>query len=114
MMISGRTPITAGATNSNILQGQYIEFLPHDCILQFGLTSDEAAITADNILVDVLIGTEIVARQYVPRASAVQPVFPDDFHLSHAAPAGDRLIIGVQNKAGATKNLFWVIIMDAR
>jgi len=112
VVISDRVNLAAGAVNQNIFAGNYIEFVPDDCILQFGFTSDEAAATADNIKLDVLCGTEQIARQYVPRASGAQPVFPDDFHLSCPAPAGERIVGSVRNAAAGAKNLFWVLMLD--
>ncbi len=112
MIISDRTNIAAGGLNANIFAGNYIEFMPDDGILQFGFTSDEAAATADNIRLDVLCGTEQIGRQYVPPATAAQPVYPDHFRLSCPAPAGERIVASVRNAAAAAKNLFWEVILD--
>ncbi len=112
MYISGRTNVAAGARNDNVLAGQYIEFPPRHGFIQYGLTSDLTAVTADDFSVDVVSGTDIIARALAPRASAAQPVYPDDFHLSDAVAAGDRQIIGVSNKNAGAKNLFWSLIYD--
>ena len=112
MQISGRTNVAANGNNPNVLVGQFIEFPPRDGFIQYGLTSDLTSATADDFSVDVLSGTDIIARALAPRASGNQPVYPDDFHLSDAVAAGDRQIIGVTSKNAAAKNLFWNLIYD--
>ena len=112
MLISGRTNVLAGGNNPNIFAGTYIEFMPDDGILQFGMTSDEAAVSFDNISVDILCGTMIIANNYNPPATAANPVYPDHYVLSCPAPAGERIIGKVRNAAGVAKNLFWTVMFD--
>lgn len=112
MVISGRTNIGAGGSNANIFSGSYIEFMPDDGILQFGFTTDLTAATSDDISLDVLCGTELIASQFNPPASGANPVYPDNFQLSCPAPAGVRIIGKTSNKNAAAKNLFWQVIYD--
>lgn len=116
MIISGVSSLAAGGFNPNVLAGQYIEILPHDGILQFGLTSDEPAATIGNTVVDILLTTDIIARQVVPTskvgAPQLQPIYPDDYHLSHPALSGERIFMSHQNKGAATQRLFWSIMFD--
>ncbi len=111
MLIGDTLTLAAGAFNQNVVAGKYIEFVPRDGIVQFGLTSDSAAAIGD-LRVDVLSGTDIIAQQVIPRPSASTPVFPDDFHLSDAVAAGDRIIISVRNGGGVSHTLYWAIMYD--
>src|SRR5258707_3105374 len=112
MLIGNRTNVGAGAGVDNVIAGQSMESRPRHAYIQYGLTSDLTAVTADDFSVDVVSGTDIIARALAPRASGAQPVYPDDFHLSDAVAAGDRQIIGVSNKNAGAKNLFWSLIYD--
>ena len=112
MLISNRTNIGAGGQNDNLFAGSYIEFMPNDGILQFGFTSSEAFATADNISVDVLCGTDLIASGFNPRATTSQPIYPDGFLLSCPAPAGERIIAKARNKAIAAKDVYWTVMFD--
>src|SRR5258707_13917824 len=97
MLIGNRTNVGAGARVENMLAGQYIEFPPRHGYIQYGLTSDLTAVTADDFSVDVVSVTDIIARALAPPPSGPQPVHPDDFHLSAAVAAVDRPIICISN-----------------
>lgn len=112
MRIANVQNVAANSRVDNVLAGQFIEFPPRHGFMQYGLTSDLTAATAGDFSVDVLSGTDQVARGLAPRASGAQPVYPDDFHLTDAVAAGDRQIIGVSSKNAAAKNLFWDLIYD--
>lgn len=111
-IFSGRTNLGAGTLNSNIIAGTPFEIAHGDGVLSFGFTSDEAAATADNILIDLFIGHELIASGFVPRASAAQPINPDDIVLRHPVLAGDRTIIKARNGAAGAKNVWWVVVYD--
>lgn len=112
MLISNRVNLAAGGQNDNIFAGSYIEFMPNDGILQFGLTSDLAAANSDDMVLDVLCGTDLIASSFNPPASAAPPIYPDHFLLSCPAPAGVRIIAKARNKNAAAKNLWWVVMLD--
>jgi len=114
MLISGRVSQATGTQTDNIFAGTYIEFMPADGILQFGMTTDQPLATADNAKVDILCGTELIASSYSPRTTgaASMPVYPDDFRLSCGAPAGVRIIGKHRNLGGATQVLFWEVMFD--
>jgi len=112
MVISGRTNIAAGGLNANFFSGTYIEFMPGDGVLQFGFTTDLTAPTFDDIKLDVLCGTELIASSFNPPATAANPIYPDAFTLSCGAPAGVRIIGKATNANAAAKNLFWSVMFD--
>ena len=112
MLISGRDNLAAGGVNNNIFAGTYIEFMPSDGILQFGMTTDEAAATFDTQQIDILCGTMIIANNYNPPATGANPVYPDHYVLSCPAPAGERIIGKHRNTAAGAKNLFWTVMFD--
>lgn len=116
-LISGRTALASSGVNNNFFSGSYIEILPTDAHLQFGFTSgDLAAITVADIEIDVLCGTDQIAKQFNPRALGVAPqapIYPDDFLLSCEAIAGDRIIGTVRNlDAANAAALYWAVIVE--
>jgi len=113
VIISNRTNLAAGGSNDNIFAGSYIEFMPNDGILQFGFTDDQPVATSDNVQLDVLCGTELIASSFNPRGpGGGPPVYPDDFILSCPAPAGERIIGKARNKDASARNIWWSIMLD--
>lgn len=114
MQISGRTSIGAGGLNTNIFLGSYIEFMPDDGVLQFGLTTDAGVTTPEDVKVDILCGTELIASSFVPPsfAAITSPIYPDHFTLSCGAPAGVRIIGKVSNANAGARNIMWSVMFD--
>lgn len=119
MLINGRTPLVAGASNNNFFAGTFIEFLPGDGVLQFGFTQgDLDAVTAADIEVDIFVGNDVCALNFNPKPTGTAgilrtPIFPDDFLLSCAAVGGDRLIGKVRNlDAANAAALYWTVMLD--
>lgn len=99
MIIQGSTTLAAGATNDNIIQGSQWEFLPFPAGLEFGLVGDA---NGADLRIDVYVGAETVMESGISSNANRSPVYPDDFNLTHSAPAGSRIKIRVRNtNAGA-------------
>jgi len=77
---------TAGV--ANILSGNTFEFLPYDARVAMGFTAASAGIT-----LDVLVGSDVEATQFVPLVKATSPIIPDDMAIVFEAFEGSRLTI---------------------
>lgn len=112
MQIGSVTSLAAGAANDSVLEGTIFEILPSDGVLQFGFTSDAAAATSTDILIDVIIGLEVVAIGFSPSTAAVPPIFPDHITLQHPGMAGERIILKIRNAGAGARKVWWTVIFD--
>jgi hypothetical protein len=105
--IQGSISVAASSVNENLLAGSQFEFLPYDASLDFGIVGDA---NAADLRVDVYSGQDVLMESSQPSAQNRIPVFPDDFSLSDAAAAGERVKIRVRNlNAGAARTVFWSV-----
>ena len=99
MIIQGSTSLATGTTNDNILAGSQWEFLPFNAGLEIGLVGDANGI---DLRIDVYVGAAILMENGIGSNANRSPIYPDDFALTHAAPAGSRLKIRVRNTNAGT------------
>lgn len=93
-------------TIDNVLQGSQYEFLPYDAELAFGLNGDA---NAADLRCDVYSGQDVLMENSEPSAQNRMPVFPDDYSLTDAAGAGERIKIRVRNSNAAARTLFFAL-----
>jgi hypothetical protein len=95
------------ATLVNLVAGSQYEYLPNDANVEIGLLGD---VTGG--LVTIISGSDLLAQEgAMPFLAGLgnYPKYPDDFHWSDEAAAGDRLTVQVRNPTGGTINVRWVI-----
>jgi len=90
-------------TVDNVLSGSQFEFLPFDAFLEFGLVGE--GVVGDWI-VDVFSGQDVLLETGEVSILDRQPVYPDDFSLTDAAAAGERIKIRIRNSSAGTLNFF--------
>jgi len=94
VVIQGSTSIAAGATNDNILAGSQWEFLPFPAGLEFGLVGDA---NGADLRIDIYVGQQTIMEAGIGSNANRSPVYPDDFGITAAAPAGSRMKVRVRN-----------------
>jgi hypothetical protein len=90
--------VAAGAS-AQLLTGSAAEFLPNDSMVEIAL-----ATTAVGVVATVSSGSDVLQEEspIFVLAAGVAPKYPDDYTLSDAAGAGERLSVKVRNTtAGA-------------
>lgn len=117
MIMTGRTTLAAGASNNNFYSGSPYEFIPALSQTEFGFTTgDLAAITTEDVEVDVICGGEAIVLNGLCRALGTaprMPIIPEDYQLSGICAAGDRLIGKVRNlDAANAAALYWGVIIN--
>jgi len=95
---------TASENVTNLLAGEFFEFLPYPAQIEVGLS-----VSAASVLVDFLSGTDVVAKEFRPVVKATAPVYPDDFTLVDVAAAGERLILAARETAAATPSILYTV-----
>lgn len=106
MIIQGSTQLATGTTNDNILQGSQWEFLPFPAGIEIGLVGDA---NGQDLRIDVFCGADILMENGIGSNANRSPLYPDDFNLTHTAPAGSRLKIRVRNTNAGTVVLKHII-----
>ena len=97
-LIQGSSSVAAASVNDNVFAGSQFEFLPYDAALEFGLNGDA---NGADLRIDVYSGSDTLAENLVPNSQNRVPVYPDDFPLTDAAMAGERIKMRVRNTNGA-------------
>lgn len=105
--ISGRTPVSAGQTVSNVLLGSQYELAPFDGTIEIGMC-------ADVNLVDCAIfsGPDTLQEPggFVNKKAAdTTPVYPDDYHWEDEVAQGDRLKITIHNGNAGNAVVYWAV-----
>lgn len=101
MFIKRNLSVAAGATVENILSGSVFEFLRQDGLVEIGILS-----SSSGLLAGVSSGADILMEDGSPvdvvRIANQGPIYPEDYSLTDAAMAGDRLRVALRNPtAGA-------------
>jgi hypothetical protein len=99
-VIQNTVSVAGNGVIDNVLSGSQYEFLPYDAALEFGLVGDA---TASDLRVDVYSGQDVLAESMQPSAANRTPIYPDDYPLSDAAAAGERIKIRVRNLNAAAR-----------
>lgn len=106
-VIQNSVSVAAASVNDNVLSGSQYEFLPYDAALEFGLVGDA---NAADLVLDVYSGQDVLAEDMQPSAQNRIPIYPEDYTLTDAAAAGERIKVRVRNtNAGAARTLFYAI-----
>lgn len=106
-VIQGSVSIAASGVNDNVLQGSQFEFLPFDAALEFGVNGDA---NGADLRVDVFSGQDVLMENAPMSVQNRIPVYPDDFQLTDAAGAGERIKIRARNtSAAAARTLFFSV-----
>lgn len=106
-LIQNSVSVAAGSVVDNVLSGSQYEFLPYDSALEFGLVGDT---NAADLVLDVYSGQDVLAEDMSPSAQNRVPVYPEDYSLTDAAAAGERIKIRVRNTNGAAaRTLFYAL-----
>lgn len=82
------------------LQGNQYEFLPFDAFVEFAILGDAAAV----VLASVFSGSDVLMQEsQVDDLAVATPItYPDDYSLTDAAGAGERLGVTLTENAAAT------------
>lgn len=105
-VIQSSVSVAANGSVDNVLAGSQFEFLPYDSYLEFGISGG-----ANGLVSDVYSGQDVLAEQMqVPPTNRI-PVRPDDFTLTDAAGAGERIKIRVRNTTGGALTFFFSVII---
>jgi hypothetical protein len=92
-----RQPYTAPAGGTVFpLQGQQYEFLPFSAALEFAVLAAAAGLE-----VTIYSGSDLLQQRGPATVKTTPPLYPDDFLLTDAARASERLSIEVSNPTGA-------------
>lgn len=94
--IKVQTTVPLNGQVDNALTGNQYEFLPFDARVEFGIVA-----AAAGVLTDVYSGSDTLVEAGVVSAANRIPVYPDDFDLTDAAAAGERLKVRLRNTTGA-------------
>lgn len=97
-VIQSSVSIAASSVNDNVLTGSQFEFLPYDAYVEFGLVGDA---NGSDLRLDVYSGQDTLAENMTPSSQNRIPVYPDDFSLTDAAAAGERLKVRARNTSAA-------------
>lgn len=103
-IISKSRVFVASENISNLLAGEFFEFLPYNAMIEIGL-----AVTAASVLVDIITGTDVIAKEVRPVVKATSPLYPDDFFYQDIAAAGERIVIAARETAAATPTIFYTV-----
>lgn len=106
-LIQGSASIALSSVNDNVLANSQYEFLPFDAMLEFGLNGDA---NGADLRVDVYSGTDVLLENAPMSVQNRIPVYPDDYNLSDAAAAGERIKVRVRNtSAAAARTIFFAV-----
>lgn len=98
MLIRKTIAAAAAAGTYFPLQGSQYEYLPFDAMVEFAILQTGST---DANLATVYSGSDVLQEQAAIDVKATAPTYPDDFLISDAAAAGERLGIQV-TKVGTT------------
>lgn len=106
-VIQGSASVAASSVNDNVLAGSQFEFLPYNAALEFGLNGDA---NGADLRVDVFSGQDILMENAPMSVQTRIPVYPDDYNLTDAAAAGERIKVRVRNTSAAgARTLFFAV-----
>lgn len=103
--ISTDTSIAAGAT-FNPLSGSQFEYIPYNAQLEIAILG-----SATGLVATISSGSDILMEEGPVSIGTIHvaPKYPDDFHLTDVAAAGDRIKVGIRNTTGGALNAFVVV-----
>lgn len=96
--------VGASANLTNILSGEFYEFLPYNALVEVAANQ-----SATGLLIDFISGVDVVAKDFTPLIKATAPVYPDDFALQDIAAAGERLVMAVRNTTAGALTLLYTV-----
>lgn len=96
--------VGGSASVSNQLAGEFFEFLPYNAVVEVGLCQ-----SATGLLIDLITGGDVVAKDAVPLIKATSPIYPDDFTLQDVVGAGERLVLAIRNTTGGALTLLYTV-----
>lgn len=103
-IIAKSRTFTASENVANLLSGEFFEFLPYNAMIEIGL-----AVSAAQVLVDIITGTDVIAKEVRPVVKGTAPLYPDDFVYQDIAAAGERIVIAARETAAATPVLLYTV-----
>jgi hypothetical protein len=103
-MIQVTGSVAANSVNDNVIQGSQFEYLPYNASLEFGLVG-----SATGLQVDAYSGQDILCESMAISTQNRFPVYPDDYTLTDAAAAGERVKVRVRNTTGGALTYFVAI-----
>lgn len=109
-MIQRRIALGAGLTASALAEDQF-EYLPYNALVEIAVLAD-----ATGVLMTVMSGSDLLMDEGpVPIGTInVFPKYPDDYHITDVAAAGERLKIRLRDtSAGARVVMVGVRISQA-
>jgi len=96
--------MVASESIANLLSGEFFEFLPYNALVEIGLS-----VSAAQVLVDIITGSDVIAKDARPVVKSTAPIYPDDFTFFDVAAAGERIVIAVRETAAATPTLLYTV-----
>lgn len=86
----------AGGATAFPFQGNQYEYLPFAASLEFAIIA-----AATGVVATVYSGSDILQQRSPVTIKTTPVVYPDDFLITDAAYAGERISVEVQNTTGA-------------
>lgn len=102
-LVANVTAILTGAVNANVLTGSIFEYAPFNAIAYYYLVGDAAG----ELRCTVTHGARTIMEESPVSRANRQPVVPDDFTMSGAVRAGERIVVKARNTGAGTNTLFW-------
>lgn len=98
VMTDQNRSVAANATVDNVLAGKLDEFLRTNSAINLSVVAQAVGLRAS-----LVVGGEVAIddQEVNARAGATAIIVPDDFLVSAAGFAGDRLIVRLRNTTGA-------------
>lgn len=93
--------VLAASGSASALADDQFEYLPYNALVEFAMLTD-----AVGVLATVFSGQDLLMDEGpVPLGSAINvyPKYPDDYHLTDVAAAGERLKIRLRDTSGAQR-----------
>jgi hypothetical protein len=103
-IIAKSRTFTASENVANLLAGEFFEFLPYNAMIEIGLS-----VSAAQVLVDIITGTDVIAKEVRPVVKSTAPLYPDDFVYQDIAAAGERIVIAARETAAATPSILYTV-----
>jgi len=101
--------LTAGQSLDNLLAGEVHEIMRQNSMVWFAINGDG---TGTDVQYSVISGIDSVVQNARCNTKNAMPVWPDDFLISDAAVAGDRLTVPIRNTGAATRRVFYAVRIE--
>lgn len=106
-IIQGKTSVAANTTTSNVVAGNFAEFIAEDSIVSFYACASSAG-----LYMTAIVGDEVVIDDMELNTQNRMPVVPDDLLIQAGGFAGDRIVIRFRNSTGSAITAFYRVDIE--